>query len=74
MGPESVFNDSQLAVIGCVAALGLCSLVVWFSFRFGSAGQTSRHIPSVEGGIQFVRPSSSTRSENSVHEKSQQAA
>ncbi|MCH2202962.1 MAG: hypothetical protein MK102_13395 [Fuerstiella sp.] len=42
MDLQSIVSDNQLAVVGCLVALGMCGAIAGLSFQFGAAGK--KHI------------------------------
>ncbi|MEY4186093.1 MAG: hypothetical protein RIT02_1127 [Planctomycetota bacterium] len=40
MDNANLFSDDQMAILGCLAAIAACMLMMGLSFRFGTVNQT----------------------------------
>lgn len=51
MGNANLFSDDQVAIIGCLAAIAACMLMMGLSFRFGIVNQSLEEsdVPGVTG-------------------------
>jgi len=39
MDLSSIFSHDQMAILGCLVAIGVCGLIATLSFKMGPAGQ-----------------------------------
>ncbi|MCH2211363.1 MAG: hypothetical protein MK110_08680 [Fuerstiella sp.] len=75
MDLQSIVTDNQLAVAGCLVALGVCGIIAGLSFQFGAAGKKPMTILQ-DRRIHRIHPQDldHPNSSNSSNEESRRAA
>lgn len=61
MDNANLFSDDQMAILGCLAAIAACMLMMGLSFRFGTVNQTVENSDAVDATREETRRDSARR-------------
>ncbi|HAV34623.1 MAG TPA: hypothetical protein DC058_05750 [Planctomycetaceae bacterium] len=61
MDNANLFSDDQMAILGCLAAIAACMLMMGLSFRFGTVNQTVENSDTRDASREETRRDSARR-------------